>query len=247
MNSLPQSGLDVSTSATVPARITQDFSAVNALVEHISNRHRAKEGSWRAQTFGRYVRATALMALALSFGAFLILWGLSLLAVPPQPRIIEIDRVIERAVPIIVGGQPASPDATVASARNRAADIAGGLDAASGNQIEGFTTEPSTAESLVNFVIFRHISFAKDGFDVVRVGMQYANSSDSLPSHQWCYVARPDADGVATRITLAIVEAGVRTDTELTERMASTAGTTAAVLKQAQGKCLFEGLTNWPD
>ena len=72
-----------------PTYPTQNFGAINDHIEHLANRHRARTAQWRSETFGTYLKWSAVVITAGGAAAFLVLFGLSLLKEKPEPRIVK--------------------------------------------------------------------------------------------------------------------------------------------------------------
>ena len=222
-----------------PTYTSQNFEAVNDYVGHLADRHRARSASWRSETFGTYAKWTSAIVAAGGISAFLVLFGLSLLKEKPEPRIVApvvVDRPVTINLPEGIG-RP-NQESEVDHLRREAVSRI--------DKIKAPRTAPERpdstpiAKTVIDYVMFKEISFGRSGINKVTVGMRYKDSSTKKPSRQWCYVSKTNLSGSVTRVNLAAKIADRRTDYTLTLNEAREIRSTMADLKVAQRSCAFE-------
>ena len=155
------------------------------------------------------------------------------LFIKPNTRVVTETKIVEKPVSykptIIVGGEALSGETEIRKTKAAAED-----------RIEELSAGPQAEASVFDYVIFREIAFAEDGFSEITVGMRYASEADDAPSKQWCYMMKNyGADDLRLWIDLASKRNGNRIDYPITETQAQELGTTLPLLLRAQKLCQF--------
>jgi hypothetical protein len=177
------------------------------------------------------------LAVALGVAGLLILWGVKLL-LNPRPEVIEKEVIVEK---------PVSINPNIYISPGQGFERLQALNENARTQIEKFESKTKTAgdtaqsvKTVYDYVLFKHIPFDRDGLQNIIIGMRFPESRAEKPSRQWCYVVKPTDTGVQNRLTLSIVENGVRNDQPITRDMAQTMATDLNNLENARDLCVFE-------
>lgn len=223
-----------------PESVRHDFSAVNSYVDAIQEKHTIENARRRAGVFSTYALYGSGILIAAGIAAFLAMWGYSLLTEKPEPKVIEVERIVERPTPfsptiVVQGGVPGAAQgvdkAIVQSATEKTQTMQQAVD----------TSQPEGVRPVFNFTIFKSIPFDPGGLGAVTVGMRYPDSSADEPEYQWCYVERAWENRVGEFVELAIkAPDGLVQRMNLTEAKANRLATTVETLRQAQGLCIFQ-------
>ena len=212
--------------------LRHNYEAVNSHIEGLNRYIDAEVSGRRAGTFATYAKWTALTFLALGGTAALVMLAYYLF-VKPNTRVVTETKIVEKPVsykPTIIVGRDALAGETEITKTKTAAE----------GRIEELAVELQAGASVFNYVIFRKIPFAEDGFSQITVGMRYASESEDIPSEQWCYLLKGYGAGdLKLWIDLASKRNGNRIDHPITGTQAQELGTTLPLLRRAQTLCQF--------
>lgn len=214
---------------------TYNYRAVDDLIAHVSKKHAAEESNWSAKTWTFYAAWGAVLIASIGLCAFLIMWGYSLIIEKPEPKIIEVERIIEKPIQL----NPTVVVQTPAGTGSGSADVARSEAQRRIEAVQGDSASP--ANTVYNYVIFKDIPFTEGGFDTVTVGMQFSTSESVHPDYQWCYIAKgAGALSVSKRVSLAEKGPSGSFNYPIDYSTAVEAGVALGILQRAQRKCSFE-------
>jgi hypothetical protein len=215
--------------------VTQNYSAVNDYVNHLSRRNHAHIREVNSRSFGEYAKWAAVAFVGAGVGAMLTMLGVSFVIEKPQPEVIEKEVVVKDPIafkPTIIIQQP-NESTDVRRARRAAVKRSSAISS---------TSEPigTGQKPVVNFTIFKRIPLNVAGVSNVVVGMAYADNNAVRPSTQWCYISSPNTDGTSTRVSLGYEDSGQPIETPVTYLIAQKIGMNLSDLQRAQKLCAFE-------
>jgi hypothetical protein len=109
-----------------------------------------------------------------------------------------------------------------------------------------FTRAPNLTDDAdpAQTVVYKHTRFAtrlfdKDGFTSVVTGHVYPNSYETEPTHQYCYMTKPNLDGTSMRVDVSAINEGSVEFLPISHEMIQQLGTSFQTLSEARNLCEY--------
>ena len=213
---------------------THDFSAVNSYVDHLAEKNRSSIREIRARNFGAYAKWGAVALVGAGITAALVMWGISFLKdyeIVEREIVVKEPAAFKPTIIVNIPGLGSESQEMRNAAENKIKEIKDKLP--QGEQ-------ETNAEVVLNYNLFKEISFNVAGIEEVVVGMKFEDSNAKKPSHQWCYIMARNADGTKTWVDLANKVDSETFMMPMSEGVTAKIGLSQSDFERAQGLCSFE-------